>query len=205
MALAVLGLGAGLLATTLHTAAVTASAPTQPAGDDSVAAAQRILRDRLERLAPLERVNATNGMVDVGGDAHRFSFTAPPLDRDGPGIAGRFRLMLSPSGELVLYSAGSLDPRIDLSDPSLAGWRPTRLIARVQDIDIAYFGADPISGENRWQSFWIDRREPPTLVRVRLRFVPDDRRQWPDLVVRPQARVSATCRIDRTSGDCSAA
>jgi prepilin-type N-terminal cleavage/methylation domain-containing protein len=204
VALGVLSLGAGLLATTLHTAALTSPAVAQPAGEDSVAAAQRILRDRLERLAPLNRINAPAGLVDARGDAHRFSFAAPPLDRRGPGMAERFRLMLSPNGDLLIYSAPSLDSRINLSDPSLVGWQPTRLLSGVQDIDIAYFGNDPITGEDRWQSFWEDRPRPPVLVRVRVRFVPGDRRQWPDLIARPQATVAATCQVDRATGGCIA-
>lgn len=204
VALGVLSLGAGLLATTLHTAAVVAPASVRPAGEDSVAAAQRILRDRLERLAPVDRINATAGVVDARGDAHRFSFAAPPLARRGPGMIERFRLMLSPNGDLLLYSAGSLDDRINLSDPSLVGWQPTRLIAGVQDVDLAYFGTDPVTRQDRWQSFWMDRPQPPKLVRVRLRFAAGDPRQWPDLVVSPQATVSATCQIDPASGECAA-
>lgn len=200
--LGILGLVSGLLVTLFSGMFHTIRAVGTPRGDASVVVAQRILRARLERIVPAVRLDSSDPIVDARGDAHAFNFTAPPLDRGAPDLLQRFRLVLSPAGELMLYSASSLDDRIDLNDPSLAGWRGTRLIDNVAAIDLAYFGPDRFSPDERWQAFWIQRQQAPALVRLRLRFVAGDRREWPDLIVRPRATINAACRIHRGTGRC---
>lgn len=202
VALGVLGLAAGLLGASLHVSARVAPGIVAPVDDDEVIAAQRILRDRFERMSAVAPVLASQPIVEARGDAHGFSFVAPPLEREGPGALRNFRLILNPAGELTLYSASALEERVEIGDPSLAGWQPTRLLAGVQGIEVAYFGPDPVSGEPRWQRFWIDRPAPPLLIRVQLRFAEGDRRVWPDLVVAPQASISSACVIDRSGTGC---
>lgn len=204
VALAVLGLAAGLLATSLGGAWAALPLTRQPQRDESVIAAQRIIRARIERMTPVVRMDSTQQIVDARGYPRQFSFPAPPLDRAGPGALQRFRLMLTSSGDLVLFSASGLDGRIDLNDPSLVGWQATRLLGGVRDIDISYYGPDRLHPEERWQAFWLDRAQPPALIRVRLNFAAGDRRRWPDLIVRPRATVNAVCRISRASGRCEA-
>lgn len=204
VALAVLGMAAGLLATTLGGAWAAMPLSQAPQRDEGVIAAQRILRARIERMATTVRTDSTQQIVDARGYPRQFGFSAPPLDREGPGALRRFRLMATSAGDLVLFSASALDERIDLNDPSLVGWQATRLIGGVRDVEIAYYGADRLDPQERWQQFWIDRAQPPALVRVRLRFAEGDRRHWPDLIVRPRATVNAVCRIARASGRCEA-
>lgn len=205
VALGVLALAAGLLVTVLNSAWLAVRSQSGPAGDSTVGAAQRILRARLERLAPVIRSDSSNGIIDASGDAHLFSFTAPPLDRLAPDALQRFRLVLTPAGDMMLYTANGLDDRIDLRDPSLVGWRPTRLLGGVEALDIAYFGPDQLGKVDRWQNFWLDRPQPPALVRVRLSFAQGDTRRWPDLIIRPRASVNTACRIERATGRCEAA
>ncbi|HEX8058350.1 MAG TPA: type II secretion system protein [Novosphingobium sp.] len=202
--LGILGLVSGLLVTLFGGMFQSIRAIGAPRGDASVVAAQRILRARMERIVPAVRLDSSDPIVDARGDAHAFNFTAPPLDRAAPDLLQRFRLVLSPAGDLMLYSASSLDDRIDLNDPSLVGWRGTRLIGDVAAIDLAYFGPDRFSRDERWQAFWIQRQQAPGLVRLRLRFVAGDRREWPDLIVRPRATINAACRIHRGTGCCEA-
>jgi general secretion pathway protein J len=204
VALGVLALAAGMLVAVLNSAWLAVRAQGGPAGDTSVGAAQRILRARLERLAPVIRSDSSKAIVDADGDAQLFSFAAAPLDRLAPDALQRFRLVLSPAGDLMLYTASGLDDRIDLRDRSLVGWRPTRLLSDVGTMDIAYFGPDPFSRRDRWQSFWLDRPQPPALVRIRLTFAAGDPRSWPDLIVRPRASVNTACRIERGTGRCEA-
>lgn len=204
VALAVLAMAAGLLVAALGGASAALPLAQRPQRDESVIAAQRILRARLERMTPVVRMDSTEQIVDARGYPRQFGFAAPPLDRAGPGALQRFRLMLTSTGDLVLFSASGLDDSIDLNDPSLVGWQATKLLGGVRDIDLAYYGADRLDPDERWQQFWIDRAQPPALVRVRLRFDDGDRRRWPDLVVRPRATVNAVCRINRASGRCEA-
>jgi len=202
VALGVLGLGAGLLASALHTAARTMGSVSIPAGDESISAAQRVLRERLLRFSGTARSDTATLVVDAQGEPNRLSFSAPPTDRDGSGVLQRYRLMLTPGGTLMLYSASSLDARMDLRDPSLAGWRQTPLIEGVRALEVSYFGDDPVSGQARWQGWWTDRPAPPALIRLRVRFGSGDRRVWPDLVVRPQATVNSACMVTPGSGGC---
>lgn len=204
VALAVLGLAAGLLTAMIGGAWAALPLAQQPQRDEGVIAAQRIVRARIERLAPLVRIDSTQQIVDARGYPRQFSFAAPPLDREGPGALQRFRLMLTSSGDLVLFAASGLDERVDLNDPSLVGWQATKLISGVRDVELAYYGADRLDPDERWQQFWIDRAQPPALVRIRLRFAEGDRRHWPDLIVRPRATVNALCRINHASGRCEA-
>lgn len=204
VALSVLALAAGMLVTGLGSAWLAVPRAAEPSREESVISAQRILRARIERLAPVLRMDSTEQIVDVRGDAGQLSFAAPPLDRLGPDALQRFRLMLTSSGDLVLFSASGLDNRIDLNDPSMVGWRATRLLGGVRDIDLAYYGPDRFGARESWQAFWLDRAQPPPLVRVRLRFAPGDRRTWPDLVVRPHGTLNAVCRINAAGERCEA-
>lgn len=202
--LAVLSLAAGLLVSGLNIAWLTRPERAAADNDQSVVAAQRILRMRLERLATVVRLDTAEPVVDAQGDSKVLNFAAAPLDRMGPDAFQRFRLMLAPSGELVLFTASSLDDRIDLKDRSLVGWQPTRLLTGASSLELAYYGPDRFSFADRWQSFWTDRPQPPALIRIRLRFAKGDPRQWPDLIVRPRSTVNVACRINRTSGRCEA-
>lgn len=204
VALAVLGMAAAMMVATLNS--VWLALPQQKRGneDQSVAAAQLILRSRLERLSAAVRMDSSEPIVDTQGDSRILSFAAPPLPRLGPDALQRYRLIVTPAGDLMLYTASSLDDRIDLRDRALIGWQPNRLLSGVQDIEISYFGPDRFSDSGRWQKFWVDRPQPPSLIRIRLRFGPSDSRQWPDMIVRPRATVNAACRIQRSSGRCEA-
>lgn len=202
--LVVLSLAAGLLVSSLNITWLTRPERAAADSDQSVVAAQRILRMRLERLAAVVRLDSAEAVVDAQGDANLLNFAAAPLDRMGPDAIQRFRLMLAPSGELVLFTASSLNDRIDLKDRSLVGWQPTRLLSGANRLELAYYGPDRFSTADRWQSTWIDRPQPPALIRIRLSFAKGDPRQWPDLIVRPRSTVNAACRINRASARCEA-
>ncbi len=203
VSLVVLSLGASLLLVALGGAwRSEASLGQGVEREESIIAAQRILRIRLERLASVLRNDTADPVIDSQGDARAFSFYAPALDREGPKMLQRFRLQLTSSGDLVLYAASGLDNRIDLRDRSLVGWQPTRLLSGAAELELSYFGSDRFSPNPRWQSLWADREQPPELIRVRIRFPAGDNRTWPELVVRPRANVNTACRINSFSGRC---
>ena len=203
VSLVVLGFSASMLVAALNMAwLVSPERIDRTAGDESVVAAQMILRARLERLAPVVRLDSSNPIVDAQGDTRVFSFYAPPLFRKAPDALQRYRLILTSSRDLVLYSAAGLNDVIDIRNPSLSGWAPTRLLSGVENMSIAYFGAGRLTKGEQWQLSWVDRPQPPALIRIRIGFAGGDKRVWPDLIIRPRATVNTMCQIDRFSGRC---
>ncbi len=205
VALGLLGFVATLLVAGLS-AVTSLAAPGRAAasGQEEVATAQQILRARLERLTPVARTDSADPIVDAQGSPQSFSFFAPPLAQAAPDALHRYRLILTPSGDLVLYTANSLNDVIDLRDPSLKGWVPKRLLSGVASVELRYLGPDRLTDTVRWQEFWGDRKQAPALIRIRAAFPPGDRRVWNDLTVRPRATVNLACRINRTNGRCDA-
>ena len=203
VALGVLSLTAGLLASSLNLAWFSSPARLKR-GEDSVASGQRLLRARIEALAPLTRSDASRPIVDARGDMRLFSFAAKAADNEGAGPLRRYRLLVTPAGELMLYSASTLDDRIDLNDRSLVGWTPTKIISGVDEIGLSYFGPGRAGATASWQDYWIDRPQPPALVRVRLRFAASDTRRWPELVIAPKANANTECLIQPSTGRCEA-
>lgn len=180
----------------------TARAAAQTAGNDQLAAAQRLLRGRLERLHAVIRNTGARALVDAEGDENAFTFYGPPLARAEPDAPWRYRIVTTATGDLVLYWANGLDDRYDYGAEQTLGWQPITLLENVGRLSINYYGADPRGRGRRWQTVWRDRPQPPDLIRVRLGFRAGDPRRWPDLIVRPRATVNAVCRIDKLTGRC---
>lgn len=57
------------------------------------------------------------------------------------------------------------------------------LVDNIAEVEIAYFGREAVSANPEWLDTWSGRLDLPLLVRIRLRFTPDDKRDWPELVV----------------------
>jgi general secretion pathway protein J len=203
--LAILGMMAAMLVAGLGTTGLMA-ARTRAAADalEPVAAAQMVLRGRLERLSAVPRLTSAVPIVDIEGNERAFDFTGAPPDRDMPDALYRYRLAMTSGGDVILYSAPVLARETDEDTP--ASWQAIRLAERATSLSITYFGDAPVNdglgGGRRWLTFWTDRPQPPDLVRVRVSFAPGDRRVWPDLIVRPRATVNNACRIDAVSGRC---
>ena len=168
-----------------------------------VAAAQALLRSQVEGLRAVQRSDRATPVVDVQGDDQRLSFYAPPIDRDAPSSLQAVRLLRMSTGDLVLFSAPSLTEDLDLRSPNIEGWKATRLLQGVDQLSISYFGPGPGTSGPRWQRFWSDRAQPPMLVRIGIRFGEDDRRIWPELVIRPGVTVNTACRFDVVTSRCS--
>lgn len=202
VSLAVMGLLAGLLGAGLGSASILSQrAKATEASLDRVAAVQRLIRDRVERLSAVVRLDSADPIVDARGDAAEFRFFAPAAGGALDAVR-RYRLLREPSGALVLYSASALDDRVNLDAASLIGWDRTVLIDGVAEMTLGYFGTDPNTGGRRWQSFWQQQSQPPDLVRIRLRLAGPHAPAWPDLIVRPRATSNTACRIDSFTGRC---
>ena len=162
---------------------------------DTVVAAQSVLRDRIARLQPLARFAGTSTTTEVVGGPTELIFFAPGSQNFGPSELRHYVLKLEPSGDLVLDSTSDLARSPD----------PDRheVVARgVQDLDMAYFGVAAPEATAQWRDRWDGPATAPLLIRVRATFRPQDRRVWPDLIIRPFSVIDTNCQIDPQSGVC---
>jgi general secretion pathway protein J len=204
VALALMGLAASLLLAGLRMAGlITLHERTRASALDEIIAAQRNLRTAIERLRPVVRVDTARPVIEFRGSDAVLSYIAPPPDRAAPDALARFRLARAATGDLVLYSASTRKARADPRGYDLAGWTPTTLLRGTASLSISYRGAPPAGGDRAWLNRWWDRTSPPELIRIRVEFPAGDRRQWPDLLIRPHATTS-TCLADPVTGGCGA-
>lgn len=203
VALAVLGLTALMMSSAISAMVYAGKVQNRISGDPQVAAAQRLLRARIEHLVPVPRDDLAIPRVRALGLGTRFEFIAPPADRDPPGALRRYRLELTPGGALTLLSASTAHLARDDLDTSQRGWTRTVLLDGVRRLTLDYFGADPRSAEPRWQTDWRDRTAAPDLVRVRLDPGPGRTGGWPDLVVPVRAAASLNCPQIGRDGRCA--
>lgn len=158
------------------------------AAGEAVEGAQGVIRARLERLFPASRFEANAPVVMLDGGATSIAFLAPPTQARAPDTLQRFMLSLSAQGELLLTSFSDL-----AADPARAPVETRKLLDGVRTLDIAYFGSAAPDNTVRWRQDWRRQSYPPKLIRVRVGFRDGDARQWPDLVVRPDATVDDLC------------
>jgi general secretion pathway protein J len=197
--------GAMLLAGLGSTRIMAERSQRQVATGESIVTAQTILRERIENIVASTRFDTFNPVVDVRGGVSVVSFFAPPAPADRPASVARYRLLRNAPGDVVLYSVTDLSDRVNPYAPGEAGWSPTVLLTGVEELELGYFGAAPPDNQPRWRSEWVERQQPPELIRVRVRFKTGDTRIWPDLIVRPAATVNSSCRIDAETGRCAGA
>lgn len=176
-----------------------------------IGGAQMLLRQRLQHIYPVTRFNTMPPNVDFDGETTSIFFLAQPRLAQSPSALRRYKLWLSPRGELVLSSASdvALDPT--KPDENLV------LLTDVQALDIAYYGPVPspprasnfesfgkpkTATPSEWQLQWVKRIEAPSLVRVHVAFAPGDNRVWPDLLVKPVVNIDSQCVFNPASGYC---
>ncbi len=184
---------------------VTERGKQQTATGQSVVTAQTILRDRIENMVASTRFDTLAPVVDLRGGNNIVSFFAPAPPAERPSTVARYRLLRSAPGDVVLYAVSDLSDRVNAYAPGEAGWTPTVLLTGVESLDLGYFGAAPPDNLRRWRSEWVERQQPPELIRIRVSFKPGDKRRWSELIVRPAATVNSSCRIDDFTGRCAGA
>ncbi|MFM9827777.1 MAG: type II secretion system protein J [Sphingomonas sp.] len=171
--------------------------------NETIVTAQAILRDRLETLVPSARVDLGKPVADIRGTPDGLSFFAPPPPAERPGTLRRYRLRRTPGGQLILYSIADVSSRAGLYAPGERGWAQTPLLYGVAELRTDYFGSTPPDDQRRWRAQWINQTRPPELIRIRVALAAGDRRQWPDMIVRPAVTINAACRIVPTTGKCA--
>jgi general secretion pathway protein J len=203
VSLALLGLTSAMLLAGLgSTRQVVERANRRIATGESIVTAQTIMRDRIENMVTSTRFDTQAPVVDLRGGPNIVSFFAPAAPAERPSSVARYRLLRSAPGDVVLYAVSDLSDRVNAYAPGEAGWTPTVLLTGVAALDMGYFGAAPPDNQRRWRSEWVERQQPPELIRVRIAFEPGDTRRWPELIVRPAATVNSACRIDSFTGRC---
>lgn len=175
---------------------------TAAVSGESVTVAARLLRERIENMLPETRYDGETPVIDFRGEVSQVDFSALPSAALRPSGLQRYRVMLAPQGVVTIYAANLQNPRLDLNSASQAGWQATQLIGGVRRMRLDYFGAASGEVTRSWQPQWLNRTNPPELVRIRLEFAKNDPRHWPDLVIRPVATVATGCRPDATQGRC---
>ncbi|MBX9665292.1 prepilin-type N-terminal cleavage/methylation domain-containing protein [Novosphingobium sp.] len=205
VALALFALVSSLIAGVVNLIArLDGAAQRQNDAAEQVVSAQTVLRARLEQMRPVIDPRGLGDTIAIVGSREELTFTAPGLAANGAHQVQAIRLRRTPRGEFVLYSAPLL-AGFDLRAPSVRGWSAVPLLDGVRSIEIAYFGAERASGRDAWQDRWLNRAQPPKLVRVRLGFAEGDPRSWPVLMVRPMSGVRLACQDGRKSFDCGEA
>lgn len=205
VALALFGMISALLASVINLIArLDGSSRQQGDAIEQVASAQDLLRARLEQMRAQIDPRGLGDTIAMMGRRDEVTFTAPGLAADGAHQLQAIRLRRTSRGQLVLYTAPVL-AGFDMRSPSVAGWTAAPLMDGVQQVELAFFGPDRITGRDVWQDRWQNRSEPPKLVRVRLGFAEGDARNWPVLMVRPLSSVRLDCQDGRQGADCGEA
>jgi general secretion pathway protein J len=205
VSLALLAVTAVLLLAALTTGrGVEGRAAAEASAGESIAAAHNILRDRIEAMVGEARYGPGDPIVNVNGERADLRFTTPPPLAQQPLPPQRYRLILTPAGELSLFSLNPLSTRADPDALTMTGWTRTPLLGNVTRLDISYFGIAPPDNRRRWRPSWRDRSGLPELVRIRVDFGKGDGRLWPELIIRPIATVSSACRLEVATGRCKA-
>jgi general secretion pathway protein J len=164
-------------------------------GAETVGGAQLLLRQRIERAYPVTLYDQSPPYSDFTGESNSLVFLAPPRPAQAPSALRRYKLWLSPGGELMLSSVSDLATDATKANENLV------LLTGVQALDLAYFGPNPKGGAG-WQLQWKDATEPPQLIRVHVQFEAGDGRLWPDLLVRPITTIDSGCVLNTATGRC---
>lgn len=172
---------------------------------DAVASAQFLLRQRLAAIEPVGDPQTAGKALDFTGQAESIDFVGKVADRAAPDALHHYRLRRDPDGDLVLLSLSTLDPRVDVHSRSADGWTRLPLLSGTTRLSIRYLGQNPAVAVQRsvWQSDWSHRGSLPMLVQISVEFAAADRRNWPDLVIHPQAAYPALCPRDPVTGGCA--
>jgi general secretion pathway protein J len=140
--------------------------------------------------------------IAFAGEADTVAFVAPLPDAIGAGIPARLRFFVAAEGRSPTLVLGW---RFDLPAADGGGPLPERrldLLGHVQEVRIAYFGADAAGNAPHWQSTWTGRDRLPDLIRVRIERDRASLPDWPSLTAEPRAAISSACRYDAVTLGC---
>lgn len=195
VALAVTGMAAVVLAAAIGQIGVVSRRGDAKADQFAeVTQAQTLLRQQIARAAPRADAQSGGSAVDFVGTTTRADWIGAPLDSAGGDALWRYRLARAGNGDVVLYHRSSLAPLAGDRSESLSGWQASPVLRGTTAIEMSYFGPDPAQrGARVWHARWAGRAGLPLLMRVIVRFGDNDRRVWPEFIVRPRAASMSSC------------
>jgi prepilin-type N-terminal cleavage/methylation domain-containing protein len=161
---------------------------------EEVAAAQNLIRDRVERMFPQAKFDSAGAHTDFDGSANEMAFLSPIPVVGKVAQVARVRLSLTSNGALTLAPESAPADAAN-SDNGI-------LLHKVQGLELAYYGAPQHGAQASWRPDWSSQNSPPELVRVRVSFQDGDPRRWPELIVRPAVTVDTACVLDVATGLC---
>ena len=159
---------------------------------EEIEAAQDLIRSRVEHLFAQTHFDSSGPSVQMDGASDHLEFLASSPNLLTP--IQRYRLSLSPGGDLDLAGQTTGGGSASSSDPAL--------LHNVQRLEISYYGPSGTGQAHAWSDDWSNRTTPPELVRVRLSFNEKDRHVWPDLIMRPGVTVDTACVLDPETSLC---
>lgn len=139
-------------------------------------AVDRALRHLIEQMDP----GTARAGAGVQGSAGRLAFVSELPAASGL-VAGRADIALGVDGaRRLILRATPRPPGTPFAPPPPP--IETELLRDVAGIELAYWPRGP---DAQWASEWT-ANELPLLVRLRVKFPPNDRRRWPDIVASPR-------------------
>ena len=145
---------------------------------------QNFLRERLAQAYPLTAEDQTGRLrlaFEGTGDTLRFVTLMPGYL--GTGFA---ELLLAVDDRTGIENLVVQWRRFELTPQSDDEERQIKvLLEDIEALEIAYYGALARGEPILWHEQWLDVMALPQLIRLRVIFAVDDRRYWPDLIVRP--------------------
>ncbi len=153
-----------------------------------IEAVQRFIRTYLGQARPLAAADNTGDdrIAFIGRrDGLDFSATLPAHLSAG-GFA-HVTLSFESLGEVrgLVLRHGPVrrrdDGRVELVRSDEAEF--AMLLGDVEAVEFSYYGAGDADDDAEWTDRWVDEKNLPSLVRIRVRFADSDRRIWPELTV----------------------
>lgn len=185
VALAVLGLIAVLLSGSVQFGVRAWQAlGRRTTGYEATDAVHTVLRHVLEGAQPMPLVGLgrSGAALYVLGSPTTLDFVGELPDAVSRGGYSDIALLLTGDRRLVVrWRRHVRDPRMAAGESA----SETELLRDVAGIEFSYFSPATDRQPGGWHLEWTQPRALPALIRLRLRFRPDDSRGWIDLVIAP--------------------
>jgi general secretion pathway protein J len=140
------------------------------------------------------------GYVDFEGDSGSVTFLAEgPMSLD---YSGRLRFTLSTdqhNGQTNIMLSSR--PELEHAEGSTLFARRT-LLSKVEGLAISYFGVKRGGGPAQWHEEWRREREPPEMLRIKVKFASGDTGAWSDVIIRPRVEADVSCVYDLLAKRC---
>ena len=161
---------------------------------DSVLFAEVRLRQELERLSAEPYIVQGSAYTYLRGNEHSIEFGKED-EAGGIPVIKRVCIEMSPDGDLI-------ESENDATEAADSSERQVVLLKSIQGVRFSYLAPTIRQGGAVWGDVWSFSKRAPQVVRIEVRFQPEDKRTWPLLLIHPRASVSRLCRYDMSSDRC---